>query len=235
MDNIFIDSSSLDEFRACIEKLGKKSFVHLVAENRETINEMRDADKLFLLCEMGCFNAIFPLLKCGSNEQIFDAFKFLYGGTVYAQIKLSHEEEVQLFTYAADKLEIIKFVREETFTFEKYFFHREFLLNVVLQNASTDVINYLFMWYIKKHCCADQIAGKVMFARADKDVIRKYVDIVRGFSGCKNFLSYSMIENLYKRDDLSNDEKNDLMLYALQKMHVCSQAVSELRKKGYLE
>ena len=92
MDNIFIDSSSLDEFRACIEKLGKKSFVHLQAENRETINEMRDADKLFLLCEMGCFNAIFPLLKCGSNEQIFDAFKFLYGGTVYAQIKLSQKK-----------------------------------------------------------------------------------------------------------------------------------------------
>lgn len=234
MDNIFIVSSSLDEFRACIEKLGKRSFIKLVSQNREAVNEMQDADKLLLMCEMGCFNAIIPLLKCGSNEQVLEAFKLLYGGNVYAQIKLSREEEVLLMTYAADKLEIIKFIREETVTFEKYFFHREFLLNVVLKNASTDVINYLFTWCVKEHCYADQSAGKVMFARADKDVIRRYIDIVRGFYG-RNFLTYPMIENLYKRDDLSDVEKNDIMLYALQKMHVCPRTVSMLRKNGYLE
>ena len=235
MESIFIDSSSIDEFRACIEKLGKRNFIKFVSQNRKIVDEMRDADKLYLMCEMGCCNAVLPLVKIGGQEQIMGAFELLYCDKVYAHICLSHKEEAELFKIVSDNLEVIKFLREKTFIFERYFFHREFLLNVVLENGSTEVINYLFMWYVKNHCYANQNAGKIMFARADKEVIRKYIDIVRGFFGDKKFLSYSMIENLYKRDDLSDAEKNDIMLYALQKMHVCSQTVSKLRKNGYLE
>ena len=234
MESIFRESTSFEEFKACVEKLGKKGFVRRVCQSREIIKEMREPDKLFLMCQMGCFNAILPLLKCGSDAQILDAFRFLYGGKVFSHIRLSHEEEIDLMLYAADKLEIIKFIREETFTFEKYFFHKEYLLNVVLEYGSTEIVNYLFMWCVKNHSYADQRAGKVLFARADKEVIRRYIDIVRGFYG-RNFLTYPMIENLYKREDLSISDKQELMLYGLRKMHVCAPTIAKLRKNGYLD
>lgn len=234
MDAILENDVSFNEFKTYFETLNVLKKKELVFHNLEVINDLRDADKLLLMCEQGFFNAIIPLIRCGNQEQLFRAFKLFYGGGAFANTVPSYEEEIELIKFASDKLYLIKYLRENTVVLDRYLGGKGHLITHLYTNASQEVVDYLFRWIVDNRVLIRQVDAKSLFARAGYKIVIDYIDYVRGLSGARDYVNYSMIVGVFNREDLTPAEKNHIMLYALNKMKVCPQSVTRLRKEGFL-
>lgn len=234
MDAILENDVSFNEFKTYFETLNVLKKKDLVSNNLVAIKDLRDADKLLLLCEYGFFNAIIPLSQCGSQEQLSRAFKLYYGGGAFANTVPSYDDEVGLIKFASDKMYLVKYLREDTVTLDRFLGRKGHLVTHLYANASQEVVDYLFRWVVDNRVLLKQIDAKSLFARASYKIIIDYIDYVRGFSGDRDYLSYSMVVSVFNRNDLTLEEKNHIMLFALNKMKVCSQTISRLRKDGFL-
>lgn len=236
MDDCIIDlrKAGGEEFDAYFGKLSCGQRKNFVRQRREEIEHLMNADILNALCSYGCFNALLPLIKTGdarADEMIIrfyspDSFRPITVPTV--------SEEKEIVKYAATRLKVAKFMREETLLFSGFIRKRVPFRLMMYEYATPEVADYLFDWINRRHLPMIPSSGVFLFGKASQQVIHDYLMKVGCFSGKVN-VSYQMLKNLALRTDIEAEDKHELLLLAVNQMQVRTMVIHQLRTEGLLD
>ena len=230
-----MDRLSATEFGTTLKKMKQTERNDFVLLNRDEILLIDDVDKLRILCDYGYMMALIPMLGNVSDEEILDWYKRLYPRTFrnHLTLALTLQEEYILLQYAGQHLEIAKHLNENT---ELFFDHNQKTVpyrKILYSTASEGVFEYLFRYLIDKRIAMNITCADIFFKRASKDLIEDYSRRLGQFSG-KNSFNSKMAHILYEREDLSQDEKNEIFWIIMKYFNVKDSARYQLKKDGFI-
>lgn len=218
------------EFAAHFNKLTRPARIKFAKERQSEILALRNADIFDYLCTRGFFNYMAALFDVGDEEQTREAFIRFYGDHHMVWLKPSRDDEKRVIIAAAKRMELIRFLREETI----FFWSNAscWLRNLLYENASRDGLDYLFLWAIRNYVSVSKISGLQLFGRASAHIIQRYISKVAFFSGGYAGLHFSHIKALYEREDLPYNVKMELIFAAVNHFRVSANVITQMRKAG---
>lgn len=234
-ENIILKSVSADQFSAYFSSLNSAKRTAFVRANRREIAELKNQRILEILCEFGYMNALLPLVKSGIGAA--DQWIILYYSPERSRFHIypTVDEEKEILAYAAKRLTIVKFLREQTTRFLDYTITQRLpFQRIVYENATQDVIDYLFNLACDKHSPVTQMSGAYLFARASYAVIKRYLLRIGSLSGSRTQVSFSMLKSLAVREDIAPEDKMELLLQTVNRMPVSLPTINKLREEGLL-
>lgn len=234
MESILLNEVSAHEFDTFFSQLNWRQRSDFVRAHRSEIAKLSQADILLRLCQYGYYSALCPLIKTayqGADEMVME----YYAPTPKRWKSYpSYDEEKEILKFAAQHLDIIKFLREKTN--KLWDFSSKFLYSTIIyEAASPDVINYLVRWTCRNSVPLTIKQAEFMFSKAHPDVIRKYLMSVCSIYGNKGYVSYVHLKNLAVRTDIDADDKHELLLLAVNRLKVRTQIIHDLRVDGLLD
>lgn len=236
MDKIILKSVSADMLRVYFSGLNPARRTAFVRSNRNEIAELKNLEVLETLCEFGYMNALLPLVKSGTDAG--NQWIILYYSPERSRFYIypTVDEEKEILAYAAKRLEVIKFLREQTMRFLDYTItQRVPFQRIVYENATQEVIDYLFNLASERHSPVTQSAGEYLFAKASYNVIKRYVLRIGCLSGAKTHVSFKMLKALSLREDIALGNRMELLLQTVNRMPVSLKTINELREEGLLD
>ncbi len=231
MDKIILDGITATEFVAFFDKLSVAKQVRFIKERRSEILALKNVQIFKYLCAREFYNFMPAFMELGGKEETFEAFvKFVL--REQARIKVSQENAKLVMQFASQRLDMLKFLREETIFFVGETTDRIMLHTVIYKNATQECLEYLLGWAIRNHISVSRTIGEIMFRRAKAETIRSYCSRISFFSGSISGIGFQPLLALYRRTDLTEDVKTELIFYAINHFRVSDTVISKLRKVG---
>ena len=226
--------AGIEEFNARFNQMRRGQKIAFVQQNKPRIAELRNPDILYALCAQGFFNALLPLIKTGdarADEQIID---FYAPGSTRMILTPSKSDEREIVKYAATRLEVVKFLREQTVILSGLGRKRVPISHILYEYATPEVADYLFGWICQNKLLLMPVSGLYLFSKASANVIHDYVVKV-GCLSSNMCVSYSMLKGLALRQDIDAEDKHELLLLTANRMRVSTQSIHRLRQEGLLD
>ncbi len=233
MEIIDLKTVSTKEFCAYFYQLNRFQKTNFVQQRKSEIAHLENPDILCVLCEEGYFIALLPLIKTGDVRSDRHVICFFAPNRRPALLPCVDDER-EIVKYAATRMNIVRFLREETPIFSGQGHKRVPVRYLVYQYATQEVTDYLFSWVTRMHWPIQPVSGIYLFSRASCGVIRNYVKKVGCFSG-KTIVSYSMLKGLAQREDIEAEDKHELLLLTVNRMYVRYESIHRLRQEGLLD
>jgi hypothetical protein len=212
-------------------KMCVREKINIISSHRRELALIDNPEVLKNLCYQGFYNALPYLMAMDENLDVFEIFCSYYGRRKRPYLTPNREEEKELLKYAAKRMRYIKFLREETY----FFLIRPALLrNVIYDNAPKEVLEYLVNWIIKKDLIASYPTAKFMFAKADADLILRYIKHTHSIGG--NYLfTIELAEIVFARQDLNYDQKEAIIIEAIHKIKATNATLTKCRQRGFIK
>lgn len=234
MENIILSEVSLDEFKTRFKKLGNsKKCRDFLVENQENILNLRNPEILSFLCSEGCFHALLPLLDCGTEEQQYLAFTQVYGKKIRARVRLAPEFHKKIMKKASKNLKMMMFVRDKTVLLQGFESCNEYIRDYIYENATPEVLDYLFGWVVRYHIPIHKNSGNYLFARANKSLIVAYLKSIGSFIGVRSYVNFSMLKCMLDREDFTKEDKKEIVFLVANRCRVTDQTITKLYKSDY--
>lgn len=232
MDDIILSEVGVTEFVTYFSKLSRPQKIAFAKAHYEEILALKNADIFAYLCGGGFFNYLAALFETGDEEQKCEAFVRFYGKARVIWLCPPRKSLESVVIAAAKKMELMRFLREETDFFQGYNRNSIYLRRLVYENASPECLDYLFFWVIRNNVSVSRISGLQLFARASANVIRRYISKIAFFSGSYSGICFQHIKALYDREDLSHEVKMELIFSTVNHFRVSEQVITQMRKAG---
>jgi hypothetical protein len=185
------------------------------------------------LCYQGFYNALPYLMAMDESCDVFEIFCNYYGKRTRAYLHPSKEDEKELLKYAAKRMRYVKFLREETGFFEGTASCGALFRNVVYDHAPKEVLDYLVNWIIQKDLIASYPTAKFMFAKADANLILRYINHTHCLQGHYRFTA-ELADIVFARQDLDDDQKEEIIIEALHKIKATGHTITHCRRLGFI-
>lgn len=232
MEDIILSEVNVAEFAAYFDKLARQQKAVFAKERRDEILALHNPDILSFLCARGYFCFLGPLFKIGNEEQTRKAFVGFYGRKKRGWMIPSREDERMVIEMASKRLDLVRFLCEETEFFCDEEWYPKGLKHIIYRNAPVECLDYLFNQAIRNSISVSRLAGVQLFSRASVPVIRKYISKIAFFSGELRGINFTHIKSLYDRPDIPREVKMELIFAAINHFRVGEQVITKMRKAG---
>jgi hypothetical protein len=195
--------------------IGEKT--EIISSRRNELSSIDSVDILKNLCNQGFYNVLPCLMAKEDSDEVFEIFCNYYGRyrrrRVHVYLYPNREEETELLKYAAKHVRYVKFLREET-----EFISNNSLRNVVFENASKEVFDYLIDWTIKyEGTRGGDLRAEFLVAKADTKQILHYIKNTYPIAGyCR--IAKAIVKIVFARQDLNDDQKQKIIFEILIKV-----------------
>lgn len=223
-----INAQDLRAFFSSKKNVECKNFVF---EHRDEISKLSDVDVLQVLCEFGFFHVLPRFIEVAGDVADPEIIRYLSAHRRDIRSAPSPDEKKEIWKYVATRLEIIKFLKENTSIINS----QTDLSNFLYEFASTDVANYLFRIICKERYPISAKAGAHFFKKCSSELINKYLHSSCGIYGGAGLFSLTMMRNLAVREDIPFNERQELLMLACNRSLVSYTTIRTLRVENLID
>ncbi len=233
MEHIIInDELGAQALTTYLAQLRKAERIALFKARRSEIMKLRDAELLEILYDFGFHQVILPVFATDASiaeieGMLLDIFS---ENRVRSLIRVTDEERKEIVYQCAKSAELILFLRSRTMLFADSRYRM-----CLFKTAVTPVIDSVFAWNIAHQIPLTAREAYFMYAKANPDVIRNYLQKIGCLTGGCKRVTYQMLKVLALRDDMEAEDKHELLLLSVNRLPVHTQTIYGLRKDGLLK
>lgn len=236
MDYVKLSEMSSKEFRACFISLSAVDRMKFVSNRRNEIFEVKDIDILLCLCFNGYADAMLPIIRFGSKNDILKGFEYVYSPKAnLIRLNMSKENELKVLDFAANNIYVADFMYNQIHFLSSVKTKGRWIETVIFQKASSEVLEFLFNNLAKDRIIISRAVGDVLIEKCSIDCIKRYVKRVRFLGVRQSYFTTASIKKLYQRNDLSSDDKRELTYFLINRLKFAPNAVSKIRKQGFID
>ncbi|MBR5154514.1 MAG: hypothetical protein IKW58_02185 [Alphaproteobacteria bacterium] len=231
-----LSEMSSNEFEAYFNSLTGVERLEFVSSRRQEINEVSEINILMKLCMCGFFDALLPITKYGNKDTVLKAFERVYAPwATCAALRLNKENEVKVLTFAANNLFVVDYMYNKLHFLKNVKSKSRWVENVIFQNASQDVLEFLFTSIAKDGIIISKNVGDILLERGTIETIKKYVRKVRYLGVRQSYATITALRKLKTRNDLCLDDKRELTYYLLNHLEFSPNTITKIRKLGLID
>lgn len=224
---INLNEINAQDFRAFFSNQKKIERKNFVFEHRDEFSTLSNVEVLHVLCEFGFFHVLPRLIEVDANHVNQEVIRFLSASRRDIRSAPSLKEKKEIWKYAASKLEIIKFLKENTSAINLQDFLYEF--------ASPDVANYLFKIICNEHYPISIKVGSSLFKKCRSELIDRFIRSSYGLDGGSYFFSLVMMRNLALREDIPYHQRQEMIMLACNRSLVSQTTIRALRVENLID